>query len=484
MATVWNISDGIEYPHLSDVERLPEFGYNKITEPSPKWIWRLGNNLNHLLYPYLPHEWQPIPQITVQKRRPPLIVFEPLETDFTTNGIRILSPITATYTIEENQAGEIYVEHPLDADGDWRSIIRGYIIYAPVERRGQSFQQPFRIYKVMKKRSSDGKALICAYARHVFYDLNYCMLKDVRPENLNGNDALDWIFDRVMVVTQDSRPQDRFNYYSNIEETATSYFEWKSITAALIGDDNSFVNRWGGKLYVDRYYFSICEPMEFSKSLETGFQLDYQTDMLEIEESIDDSAVCTALYAEDNNGDTASASVPLSVSGMPFHKILHANFSYDIEGEETADRFSTDFAEYFDKMQALDVSYTCRIANMHDNPVYADFINLQTYEVGDTGVIRDVDLDISTVQKIVKKTVDLLTGEVKEIGLGSVKQSLARKKPFGSVVSLTKSAEQKRQDAMQEQMDDLASRALIPHSVIATSGKAVQTASKKYIQYR
>ena len=41
-----------------------------------------------------------------------------------------------------------------------------------------------------------------------------------------------------------------------------------------------------------------------------------------------------------------------------------------------------------------------------------DFINLQRCEIGDTGIIHNQRLDISNVQKIVKKTVDGITGDV------------------------------------------------------------------------
>ena len=50
MATEWILTEGTPYPHLSDVERLPDFGYSDFAEPYPTWMWRL---VSVHRYPYL-----------------------------------------------------------------------------------------------------------------------------------------------------------------------------------------------------------------------------------------------------------------------------------------------------------------------------------------------------------------------------------------------------------------------------------------------
>lgn len=50
MATEWILTEGTPYPHLSDVERLPDFGYSDFAEPYPTWMWRL---VSVHQYPYL-----------------------------------------------------------------------------------------------------------------------------------------------------------------------------------------------------------------------------------------------------------------------------------------------------------------------------------------------------------------------------------------------------------------------------------------------
>lgn len=121
--------------------------------------------------------------------RDPLIVFDSHETSFRSNGLRILSPTVAEHTLEFGQAGSIHVEHPIDEDGDWKALLPGNIILAPVELRGKPHPQPFRIYRRTKKRQ-DGSLVVAVDALHCFYDLNYVLLEDVRPTDLNGQDAI------------------------------------------------------------------------------------------------------------------------------------------------------------------------------------------------------------------------------------------------------------------------------------------------------
>ncbi|MDO4568694.1 MAG: phage tail spike protein, partial [Clostridia bacterium] len=53
-------------------------------------------------------------------------------TDFSTNGLGPVSPISCTVTETLNGEWELTLEHPLDSEGKWRRLAEGYILRAPV----------------------------------------------------------------------------------------------------------------------------------------------------------------------------------------------------------------------------------------------------------------------------------------------------------------------------------------------------------------
>lgn len=370
----------------------------------------------------------------------PIIVYEADETTFTTNGLRILSPMVAEYTLEFNQAGSVHLEHPIDEYGDWKTLAPWNIIRCPIPYRGSIKYQPFRIYRRVKKRASDGRMVVSVDALHMFYDLNYVVLEDVRPTELSCQAAIQWLFDHAYNPAG-NLPTGNFTYASNISATATSYFIWKTLAGALIGEDNCVLNRWNGELYVDGLYFSIKDKME--NSLEDAFFIIHGINLSEVEESVDVTDTFSRFVASDNFGNVLTDSVALSHSGIPYEKTLHASFSYDEEAEE-ADRlaqFQADFAAYMDKIQEISVGYTVSIHELpHDDPFRA----LEAFEVGDSGKIVDEDMGIETTQRIMKKTIDLLSGDIISIETGNLAKSIAKSEPFSNTVTIGESALQKQ----------------------------------------
>lgn len=408
--------------------------------------------------------------------RDPLMVYPADENLFITNGLRLLTPTVAEHTLEFGEAGSIHVEHPLDRDGDWQALIPGHIIRAPVPFRGAVRWQPFRIYRRAKKRQN-GVPLVSVDAMHMFYDMNYVLLEDVRPTELNGQNAIQWLFDHPYDPYGQAAtrlPLRNFTFYSDIETLATAYYEWKTMTGALIGEDNCILNRWGGELFVNGLYFSICKVME--DSLQNAFHIAYGLNLTDVEETLDYTNTFSQLVATDNYGNKAHASIPLAYNGLPFEKTLHAAFSYsdDMIGQQRSTQFGSDFGKYMSIIQEVEAHYSVRYADLPpDDP----FRELASYEVGDSGIIDDSELGISTTQRIMKTVTNLLTGERISTETGNVKRSIARKQPFSNTVTTEQSAAQKQLDAITAQVEEL------DRSRLATWGSArsmTWATAKKY----
>lgn len=407
--------------------------------------------------------------------RDPLIIYPPEETTFAGNGLRSLSPTLAEYTLEMNKAPSLHIEHPIDKEGDWKALIPGYLIIAYVPYRGELRRQPFRIYRRTKRRA--GNALtVSVDALHWFYDLNYVLLQDVRPTGLNGQDAIQWLFDRPYDPNSQAAtnlPLRNFTFSSDILTTSSAEYQWKTMTGALIGEDNCILTRWGGELFVNGGYFSINSTMEGSE--QDAFFITLGCNLQEIQETLDFTNTFSQLAASDNFGNQAHASVPLSYSGLPFEKTLHASFNYsdDLGQQANAVRFGNDFSKYMGIIQEIEASYSVKHRDIDaDNPMQ----ELASYEVGDTGTIEDSELEISTTQRITKIVIDLLTGERILTETGNVKRSIARKTAFSNTVSTTESAQQKAIEALTEQVGEIerGSLAIWATASSMTWGKAIK----------
>ena len=378
--------------------------------------------------------------------RDPLIVYDSGASSFTTNGLRLLYPTKAEHTIEFQQAGSIHVVCPIDEDGDWQAIQLHAVVKAPVEFRGVKKPQLFRIYRVKKSRTS-GVPSIEFDARHIFYDLSYIMLDDVRPTNKDCGDAISWLFSHPYAPSGTSQmPLSRYTYSSDIEDTSSAEYEWKTLAGALIGEDNCILTRWSGEFYVDNFYFSINEKRE--NSIENAFTIAYGLNLTDITETVDCTETYSRIAANDNQGHSATTSVSIAELGLPFEKTLHASFSYNAKTDSGA-AFASDFSAYAAKITQVDANYTVKYAEIDDDD---PFWVLEGCEVGDTGIIRDDELGIETTQRVIKTVTDLLTGKRVSTETGNVKPSISRRKQWSNTVSVTETVDTKQIEAVQQEV--------------------------------
>jgi phage minor structural protein len=120
---------------------------------------------------------------------------------------------------------------------------------------------------------SYGNYRITAIAQQRFYDLSRYLIQDCRPTGLKGQAALDWLFSHGWY----GGFANDFTYSSDITKTATAYYQNCNVASALLGVDQAFVNRWGGKLYRHGNYFSVNYEMDKIMTLEFVY---FKNDMI------------------------------------------------------------------------------------------------------------------------------------------------------------------------------------------------------------
>lgn len=382
---------------------------------------------------------------------PYISVYAPNETDFSHNGLRILMPTDCPITEVLNGEYSLSITHPRDEWGCWKFIRENYIIKA----QGQLF----RIYRKTLSMKSDGSYEIKADAMHITYDLNYYFIRDARPTLLTGEQALNYIVTHTYTdrgnITVD-QPTARFNFTSNIkpapgEETAadykTAYYEKMSVTKALIGADNCFVNVWGGEIYRDNFNITINKR----RGKENAFAIRYGVDMTEIQQEIDYSNYCSAIYYEatiynetidENNEKQRTETVLKGTVESSAYKIVELPvppmqpYSFEINIKDikcagelpTITEMQTACEERAKEYMLINcqpsINYRVSYADLKNYDLYKDFIGLQECNLGDTGTIYHELLGISTTQQIVKKTINGINGETISSELGNLRKSL------------------------------------------------------------
>lgn len=398
----WIIADS--YPYLDDV---PMPTGSVLIPPYPIWTWQIDQFYNGS-YPYLIGLRPPMPYVDPIKQRDYISVYDSKETDFSHNGLRILCPTSCEISEELNAGYELTLKQPIDPDNNWMFLNEFNIIKA----QGQLF----RIYKRVKSMSGDS---VTVNARHIWYDLLANFVEDARPTLLNGQGAIDWILGST-------HEEHNFIGVSDISDISTAYYQNMSPVLAFLGADNAFITRWGGELYRDNFNFSI----NTRRGKDNAFNIRYGVDMLAIDETVDFSEFCSTLIAEDNFGNRIK--IYSAPDPSPYRHVKKLIFNYDVNDRTV---LQADARAYMDTYNKPSINYTVTFANLKNLDGYKDFIGLQRCEISDTGIIHNQRLDISNVQKIVKKTVDGITGDVISIELGNAKKTITRPKRFTNTLS-------------------------------------------------
>lgn len=422
-----------EYPTIQGVPDIV-----KASSPIPYSFYSQSPDINNG-YPYLKnigvivHGSPPVYQseyITVYDMGASQLEF------FESNGLAILMPTSCEITEELNGAYELVLTHPIDPWGKWKTIREENIIKAN--------NQLFRIYKAKKTLAEDSSRQVTAYARHITYDLNDKLLMDVRPEKKNGHDFLEWIFTHM----HEDDPGHKylfynFSYDSDIKATATAYYQRISPVAALIGEDNCFINRLGGELHRDNFRLSINERKE--GAIDHDDAIRYGFDMIEIDEDIDYTDIVTYLYVFNNFGSSWHASYITPRISHPRSRAITLNYETN-----DMDALRADAKTLYYELCYPKVTYTVRFADLKNAELYKDFLQIQNFNVGDTVPIYCEELDITTIQKVMKKTFDCVTGETVEIVLGNLKSSFTRNDKLRGTMSQGTAAEKLAQQAIDD----------------------------------
>lgn len=415
----------VAYNPQMGCELNPEASAEIFKGDSPDTMWRIDttyetNNGNPYQKLMIGMPSQPPAPMYIQPSRPLIHVYGSRETNFNGNGYAIIEPISCTVYQEVNGAYEAKFQTYCDKYNKFTYLKKEALVKIPMRYHGEIIYQIFRVFKCNRIMDNYGTYRITATARHYFYELASRMIQDCRPTTLSGSSALTWIFEHGWYG---GNTDTGFLFSSDIGNIRTAYYQNCTVVAALLGVDQCFVNRWGGRLYRDNNYFSINTVMEGSKR--SGIIM-YSYNMTDIDFEEDDSDLITVLNAEDNYGHSVTITNPdVPSEEIPHHIYGYIKLNYDAD-DETA--FLADAQEYYDEHKQSRVNITVHFANLSDIKKYQQFLDLDDYEVGDKVMIYHKELDIYYSNlEIISKTYDVVAQKTAEIQVGSFKHAITRK---------------------------------------------------------
>lgn len=330
-----------------------------------------------------------------------ICIYDKNTTDFNNNGLVVLSDCKSCFITEKNNdLFELEIEYPLDQRGKWQNILEGNIIKAD--------GQLFRIYHKFKSITG-----IKANARHIFYDLLDNFLEDVRPTNLNGAGALNWMLSHTQYPHL-------FTGMSDVAVVNTKYFIKKNPIEAIMGQDGIIAN-WGGELVRDNFTIKLLQ----ARGLDRGVLVAYGKNIIGIEETINLDSVITRIYPTGKDGMILSEKYVDSqfINNYPHPKIKEIQFS-DIDNEVDL-RIATQNYFVETKCDIPLTNYTVNFIELSKTEEYKNYAILETVYMGDTVTVKHNKLNIDLKCKVISIKKNILTNRIEEIELGNFKPNFA-----------------------------------------------------------
>lgn len=349
-------------------------------------------------------------------------IYEPENIEFSKNGDMVLFPTKCTVKATLNSQWILEMEHPLDTDGRWESIVDYAVIKVP------SFNGE-QLFRISNKTKTDTH--ISVTAEPIFMDArNDCFLKDVRPTGKNGQDALN------IMCAQNPK----YSGKSDITKACTSYYETQNLIEAINGDDaNSFINRWGGEILFDNYTVIINNRV----GGDYGVNILYGKNIIKdgISEEVD-MDVITRIVPKSFNGYMLPGEAPWVdspiISNYPvIHTkvIKYEDIKLRADANENDEENGVTIVDTMEELQAelvrrcneeftikgVDkpkVNISVKILLLQNTEAYKEYEELEHVSLGDTVHLEHSRLGIVTDARVIELEYDCIREIISSVDIG------------------------------------------------------------------
>lgn len=349
-------------------------------------------------------------------------IYEPENIKFSQNGDMVLFPTKCTVQATLNGQWILEMEHPLDTDGRWESIVDYAVIKAP------SFNGE-QLFRISNKTKTDTH--ISVTAEPIFMDArNDCFLKDVRPTGKNGQDALN-----IMCAHNP-----KYSGKSDITKACTSYYETQNLIEAINGDNaNSFINRWGGEILFDNYMVIINDRV----GGDYGVNILYGKNIIKdgISEEVDMDVITRIVPKSFNGymlqGETPWVDSPIISNYPVVHTkvIKYEDIKLRADANENDEENGVTIVDTMEELQAelvrrcneeftikgVDkpkVNISVKILLLQNTEAYKEYEELEHVSLGDTVHLEHSRLGIVTDARVIELEYDCIREIISSVDIG------------------------------------------------------------------
>ena len=369
------------------------------------------------------------------------ILYTPLETDFTSNGIgRLTDCISCTVTEERNGIFECEFEYPIN--GKFYTYLIENTCYIGVIHDDNHDIQPFEVYR----HSDPIDGIVTFNAHHISYQLGNVIVDGI--EAYTVVDAFDQFLTHNITGCH-------FSFWTDKASSGTfKVTHPDNVRALLCGQQGSILDAFGtGEYEFDKHTVKLYAQ----RGLDRGVTIRYGKNLTDIERTYDESGTYNAVVPfwadQDGNVITLPEGYIAEVSDTdvyPWEESINGPVMEDGNGNEI------DFANFVLKATALDLSnefqeqpsvadlraaaqayltnnqpwqpsdnITVDFVQLWETPEYENVAALQRVSLCDTVSVYYPQMEIAVSAKVIRIVYNVLTERYDEMELGEPKATLA-----------------------------------------------------------
>lgn len=352
------------------------------------------------------------------------ILYAASETDFTTNGIGLLTDaVSCTVTEERNGAYEATLVYP--AKGHLAEYIAEDAI---IKAKANDTDEPqlFRIYKSDKQIGSN----TTWNAEHISYELTGNPVERFSISGVNAEQALNSLLAAAVF-------KHKYTAISDITTVnKTSIADVVSVRKALGGVEGSILDTWGGEYHFDNYRIELLK----ARGADNGVTIEYGKNLINAKQERNIANIVTAIFpyakytpeGKENEVYVSLKEKTLVHAGAADYAYKHCeivDFSSEWESGTiiTEDMLRAKAEAYLEKISTEpDVNITLSYAQLKKTKDYKNIQVMENVALCDTVTVRIDKLQIEAIAKIVKAKYDSLKERYDTMEIGSVRTNLTK----------------------------------------------------------
>lgn len=352
------------------------------------------------------------------------ILYDASETDFTTNGVGLLTDaVSCQVTEERNGTYEATLVYPE------KGHLAQYITEdAIIKAKANDIDEPqlFRIYKSSKQISGN----ITWSAEHISYELTGNPVERFNVSGVNAEQALTRLLSAAVFKHKYTASSDITTVNStNIDDVV-------SVRKALGGVEGSILDVWGGEYHFDNYRVELLK----SRGANNGVTIEYGKNLTDAKQEKNISNIITAIfpyakYKPEGSDDDIYISLKEKVlvhnnSGAYAYKrceIVDLSSEFESGTVITEDILREKAQAYLDKLSTEpEINITLSYAQLKKTKDYKNMQAMENIALCDTVTVRIDKLQIEASAKVVKVKYDSIKECYEKMEIGSLRTNLTK----------------------------------------------------------